>query len=431
MAPARTTSVAALALRPLRMIWRRLTSMRTALILLFLLAVAAVPGSLLPQRPLNPDKTASYIQSHGALGPAASTGWASSTCSALGVVRRDLPAAVRLARRLPDPAHPGARPRRWSASRCPPRATSTGCPSPGASRRPISRRAYARRGARGAGPPLADRPTRGGRRRGHPVGGEGLQPRDRQPALPRRAAGGAGADRGRPVVQLPRHPDRRAGPTGFLQHDLAVRRLVAGPAGGRGQGPPGRLLHRSSGSVHAPPTTRSGEPSQFAAHITYRDTANGPIKHTTITVNHPLRLEGDRVYLISHGFAPQFTVRMPDGYDASPTPRRSCPRRRDHAVCPKARSRSHGRAGQEPGRRPLGFFAPTPRSTSATASSRRPRRRSTTRCSAVFVYVGDLNYNGAAAVGLRARHARRLRKIGAVEPARVGQTGKLHRTASR
>ena len=35
--------------RPVRTAWRRLTSMRTALILLFLLAVAAVPGSLLPQ----------------------------------------------------------------------------------------------------------------------------------------------------------------------------------------------------------------------------------------------------------------------------------------------------------------------------------------------------------------------------------------------
>jgi cytochrome c biogenesis protein len=55
-------------IRPLRMAWRRLTSMRTALILLFLLAVAAVPGSLLPQRPLNPGKTASYIESHGSWG---------------------------------------------------------------------------------------------------------------------------------------------------------------------------------------------------------------------------------------------------------------------------------------------------------------------------------------------------------------------------
>ncbi len=56
------------ALRPLRMLWRRLTAMRTALILLFLLAVAAVPGSLLPQRPLNPVKTNSYIADHGGWG---------------------------------------------------------------------------------------------------------------------------------------------------------------------------------------------------------------------------------------------------------------------------------------------------------------------------------------------------------------------------
>src|SRR4029450_12720978 len=33
--------------------WRRLTAMRTAIVLLFLLALAAVPGSLLPQRSLS------------------------------------------------------------------------------------------------------------------------------------------------------------------------------------------------------------------------------------------------------------------------------------------------------------------------------------------------------------------------------------------
>src|ERR1700710_2208825 len=42
--------------------------MRTALILLFLLAIAAVPGSILPQRPLNPTKTDAYIASHGGWG---------------------------------------------------------------------------------------------------------------------------------------------------------------------------------------------------------------------------------------------------------------------------------------------------------------------------------------------------------------------------
>jgi cytochrome c biogenesis protein len=49
----------------LRNTWRGLTSMRTALLLLFLLAVAALPGALLPQRSLNSPKVADYIAAHG------------------------------------------------------------------------------------------------------------------------------------------------------------------------------------------------------------------------------------------------------------------------------------------------------------------------------------------------------------------------------
>src|SRR5256885_15476237 len=49
----------------LRNTWRGLTSMRTALVLLFLLALAAMPGALLPQRQLNPIKVADYIAAHG------------------------------------------------------------------------------------------------------------------------------------------------------------------------------------------------------------------------------------------------------------------------------------------------------------------------------------------------------------------------------
>ena len=51
-----------------RRLWRRLISMRTALVLLFLLAIAAVPGSLLPQRDLNPLRSQEYIDQHGAWG---------------------------------------------------------------------------------------------------------------------------------------------------------------------------------------------------------------------------------------------------------------------------------------------------------------------------------------------------------------------------
>jgi cytochrome c biogenesis protein len=53
----------------LRRLWRWLTSMRTALILLFLLALAAIPGSLLPQRNVSPDRVSAYLTAHPTLGP--------------------------------------------------------------------------------------------------------------------------------------------------------------------------------------------------------------------------------------------------------------------------------------------------------------------------------------------------------------------------
>lgn len=52
-----------------RRAWRALTSMRTALLLLFLLAVAAVPGSLLPQWPVNAPAVRAWIADHPSAGP--------------------------------------------------------------------------------------------------------------------------------------------------------------------------------------------------------------------------------------------------------------------------------------------------------------------------------------------------------------------------
>ncbi|MEV5836443.1 cytochrome c biogenesis protein ResB [Nocardia sp. NPDC052112] len=49
--------------------WRGLTSMRTALVLLFLLALGAIPGALLPQRNLNEGKVEQYIADRPTLGP--------------------------------------------------------------------------------------------------------------------------------------------------------------------------------------------------------------------------------------------------------------------------------------------------------------------------------------------------------------------------
>ncbi|GAA0549668.1 cytochrome c biogenesis protein ResB [Actinomadura livida] len=53
----------------LRWAWRQLTTMRTALILLFLVALGAVPGSILPQRGQAPEQVAAYLEDHKTAGP--------------------------------------------------------------------------------------------------------------------------------------------------------------------------------------------------------------------------------------------------------------------------------------------------------------------------------------------------------------------------
>lgn len=53
----------------LRNSWRQLTSMRTALVLLFLLAVAAIPGSVLPQRGVSIEDVNTYFREHPDLAP--------------------------------------------------------------------------------------------------------------------------------------------------------------------------------------------------------------------------------------------------------------------------------------------------------------------------------------------------------------------------
>jgi cytochrome c biogenesis protein len=53
----------------LRFFWRQLTSMRTALFLLMLLALAAIPGSLVPQRTADPNGVVQYKADHATLYP--------------------------------------------------------------------------------------------------------------------------------------------------------------------------------------------------------------------------------------------------------------------------------------------------------------------------------------------------------------------------
>ncbi|HEX6683502.1 MAG TPA: cytochrome c biogenesis protein ResB [Candidatus Limnocylindrales bacterium] len=59
----------------LRNSWRQLTSMRTALVLLFLLAVAAIPGSILPQRSVKVEDVRAYYAAHPDLAPVLDRLW--------------------------------------------------------------------------------------------------------------------------------------------------------------------------------------------------------------------------------------------------------------------------------------------------------------------------------------------------------------------
>ena len=69
---ATTEAIRQPALGPLgwaRWTWRNLTSMRTALFLLLLLSVAAVPGSIFPQRTIDPGRVGDYLVDNPTTGP--------------------------------------------------------------------------------------------------------------------------------------------------------------------------------------------------------------------------------------------------------------------------------------------------------------------------------------------------------------------------
>ncbi|MGW7197053.1 cytochrome c biogenesis protein ResB [Streptomyces chryseus] len=52
-----------------------------------------------------------------------------------------------------------------------------------------------------------------------------------------------------------------------------------------------------------------GTPRTYEAHVTYAEGADGAEKKSVIEVNRPLEVDGSKVYLIGHGYAPVVTVR--------------------------------------------------------------------------------------------------------------------------
>jgi cytochrome c biogenesis protein len=296
-------------LRPVRMIWRRLTSMRTALILLFLLAVAAVPGSILPQKPLEPTKVTSYIKGHGAWGrflnaigmfDVFGSPWFAAIylllfislvgcliprirVHARGVARKPL-AAPRNLERLPESG-------RFSTSVAPEEYAAS-------ARKSLGRRWRVAQRVEDSGAVTLSAEKGYSRESGNLMFHIALLV-----ALVLIAIGQLYKYEGTKIVVQG---------TGMCNTISQYDSWTPGRFAAEGKVEPARFCIGDLTKFVATYTS-SGEPSQFAADITYGPTVADATKHTTIKVNHPLRIGGDRIYLTGHGFAPTVTVRLPDG----------------------------------------------------------------------------------------------------------------------
>ncbi|MEU2562847.1 cytochrome c biogenesis protein ResB [Streptomyces longispororuber] len=67
-------------------------------------------------------------------------------------------------------------------------------------------------------------------------------------------------------------------------------------------------LDRFEGSYEVTGPQR-GTARTFKAHVTYSEGADGPEKKKVVEVNKPLEINGTKVYLVGHGYAPKVTVR--------------------------------------------------------------------------------------------------------------------------
>ena len=72
-------------------------------------------------------------------------------------------------------------------------------------------------------------------------------------------------------------------------------------------GPFTMTLNRFDASYIASGEQR-GQPSAFDARVTYTEQPGGPARTFDLDVNRPLSVDGAKVYLIGHGYAPEFTV---------------------------------------------------------------------------------------------------------------------------
>ena len=288
-----------------RWTWRQLTSMRTALILLFMLALAAIPGSVIPQEAVDSLKASQWRDAHPQLTPVYerlglfavyNSVWFSAIYILLMVslvgcivprllvywrgVRRQPPGAPRNLARLPQ-------------SRS---FTTDEAPDVALERARVLLRKKRFRISTAEGSIGAERGYL--REAGNLVFHLSVLI-----VLVGFALGGLWGFKGGVIVvakdsfanTLSQYDDFRAGalfdpaklsPFEFTVDTFAVTFIREG---------------REAGMAH-----------EFKADLSYRTSPTAPEREKKISVNHPLTLDGTDVFLISHGYAPHITVRNAD-----------------------------------------------------------------------------------------------------------------------
>jgi cytochrome c biogenesis protein len=303
----RDTETGAAPLAPrefLRWTWRQLTSMRTALILLFLLALGAIPGSVIPQDNVDALRAAQWRREHTSLAPVY------EKLGLFSVYDSAWFAAIYLLLMI----------------------SLVGCILP-------RTRVYLR--AALARPPRTPRNL--ARLPEHRTFSTDEEP---EAVLARARA----ALRG---YRVDRHGDSLSAERGYLREagnllfHLSVLIVLVGFASGSLLGYKGGVIVVTGGQFAnvasqydefdpgslfdaknlAPFSFKltdfkvqfiqegreAGMAQKFSAGLDYRTGPEAARQRTRISVNHPLSIDGSKVYLIGHGYAPNVTVRNADG----------------------------------------------------------------------------------------------------------------------
>ncbi|MDR0344062.1 MAG: cytochrome c biogenesis protein ResB [Nocardiopsaceae bacterium] len=300
-APPRRPGRAAAATGWLRWGWRQLTSMRTALVLLFLLAIAAVPGSMLPQQGINPQGVQQYYQAHPSLAPLLArlslfnvfaAPWFAAIylllfASLAGCV---IPRTFRLAgsARQPPPRAPGM------LSRLPLTASYQTRLPPAAALADASRLLAGKRFRLRTGDGWVSAEKGYLREAGNLLFHLALLG-----VLVAVAAGGMfgykanrllveGDSFANTITDLDAfHPGRAVSADSLQPFSITLDRF--------------RASYISSGA-------QRGQPSGFNGYIRYSPQPGDPSRRYDLRVNHPLGVDGVRVFMIGHGYAPVFRV---------------------------------------------------------------------------------------------------------------------------